>query len=66
MDGLHSAFALAMGDTFWVAVVAAALALGATLFVREVTLRGSQGTATAAGATEPVKESDEQVPAPGA
>ncbi len=45
VSGLHNAMSLALGDVFWVALVTAVLGFIATLFVRELPLRGSGRTA---------------------
>jgi hypothetical protein len=39
VQGIHDAFALAVGDLFWVSMAAAALALLGLLFLRDLPLR---------------------------
>ena len=52
VSGLHNAMSLALGDVFWVALVTAVLGFIATLFVRELPLRGSGRTAAPVGVAE--------------
>ncbi|MGA8016061.1 MAG: MDR family MFS transporter [Candidatus Dormiibacterota bacterium] len=51
VSGLHNAMSLALGDVFWVALVTAVLGFLATLFVRELPLRGG-------GRSAPVKAAE--------
>jgi EmrB/QacA subfamily drug resistance transporter len=41
VSGVHQAFAAATADIFWVGVIAAAVAMVAVLFIRELPLRGA-------------------------
>ncbi len=49
---LHDAVSYALGDVFWVALATAALALAATVAIRELPLRGSGRRAESAAASE--------------
>jgi hypothetical protein len=52
VEAIHEAFSLAVGETFWLGVLATIAALGATFVVRDQPLRGRlevpQAAATAA------------------
>jgi hypothetical protein len=71
VNGIHEAFSLAVGQVFWLTFWSSLVALGATLLVREIPLRGpstvpAEAAATVTGSEVPVgrpKES-EVVPAP--
>jgi hypothetical protein len=52
--GVHNAFAAATADIFWVGAVAAAVAMVAVLFIREVPLRGRVDAEPAPDATAPL------------
>ncbi len=45
VDGIHQAFSLAIANTMWLGVLAALIALGATLALREVPLRSTTRSA---------------------
>ena len=58
VDALHKAMALALGDVFWVALVAAGMGFLAVTVIREIPLRGGEGRARGSGdeAVEQVEE----------
>jgi MFS family permease len=65
VDGFHSAFSLAVGTVFWLAVIAAGLAFVATLVIEEVPLRGATAPAEPPGGRDRRGEqADSAVPVP--
>jgi MFS family permease len=64
VSGVYDAFALAIGDVFWLTVGAGALAFLATLFLPDLPLRGqvsvvAEAADTVPGSTAPVEEDRE-------
>jgi hypothetical protein len=55
VSGIHEAFSLAIANTMWLGVLAALVALAATLALREAPLRSSARAATGPQAAPPVR-----------
>jgi EmrB/QacA subfamily drug resistance transporter len=64
IDGFHRALTIAIANSIWLGVGAAALALLASLFLREIPLRTTQGATAPAAASGPAGDADTGRPRP--